>query len=167
MMRSLSIAARQRNKPESGFTLIELMIVVVIIGIIAAIAYPSYTDHVMKTRRSEAKMALAEVANRLEKFFSMCSTYPTVYPAGLTANWPVGECHPGNFGAFGIQYITVTPENNYAITVRDLAGGTTNLATQYRIIATAQAAQAKDVKCATIVLDSTGARTSTGGGVCW
>ncbi len=54
-----------------GFTLIELMIVVAVIGIIAAIAYPSYSGYVQKSRRTDAKAALTEAAHALEKYYTM------------------------------------------------------------------------------------------------
>lgn len=53
-----------------GFTLIELMIVVVIIGILAAIAYPSYSKYMVQTRRSDAQIALTRMAAAQEKYFS-------------------------------------------------------------------------------------------------
>ncbi len=57
------------NKPASpkGFTLIELMIVVAIIGILATIAYPSYQDQVRKSRRASAMIAVEEVAQAQER----------------------------------------------------------------------------------------------------
>jgi type IV pilus assembly protein PilE len=159
------IAGPSKGGRQTGFTLIELLIAVVIIGILGAIAYPSYVDHIRKTRRSEAKMALTEIANRLEKFYSMCSTYPPAYPAGLTAAWPTGECVPAGKG---VAHTATTEGGNYALTVTDLADGTTNLASEYKITATAQAAQANDTKCATLILDSTGTKSATGGGTdCW
>lgn len=62
----------------NGFTLIELMIVVVIIGILAGIAYPSYQNHMRQTRRSDAKIALTKVASLQEKFYSDCSHFAQV-----------------------------------------------------------------------------------------
>ncbi|SEA63495.1 type IV pilus assembly protein PilE [Thiothrix caldifontis] len=56
-------------KHHQGFTLIELMITVAIVGILAAIAYPSYTAQVQKSRRADAQVALQEIAQRQEAYF--------------------------------------------------------------------------------------------------
>jgi len=58
-----------------GFTLIELMITVAVIGILAAIAYPSYQDSIRKSRRADAKSALLNAAQSMEKFYTENSKY--------------------------------------------------------------------------------------------
>jgi type IV pilus assembly protein PilE len=59
----------------NGFTLIELMITVAIVGILAAIAYPSYTDHIRKARRADAQAALLELAQFMERHYSLNNSY--------------------------------------------------------------------------------------------
>lgn len=61
---------------ESGFTLLELMITVVIIGILASIAYPSYLESVRKSRRSDGQTALLSLQDRMEKFRGNSRFYP-------------------------------------------------------------------------------------------
>ena len=59
-----------KNVAESGFTLIELMIVVAIVGILAAIGYPSYTEHVRKGARAEGKAALVKGQQLMERYYT-------------------------------------------------------------------------------------------------
>ena len=68
-------------KQQSGFSLIELMIVVVIVGILTAIAYPNYSAYVERGKRSEGRAALTAAANRMERFYSNCNKYPTTIGA--------------------------------------------------------------------------------------
>lgn len=64
--------AHQKN---TGFTLIEMMIVVVILGVIAAIAYPAYTDMVRRGNRSDAKSALADASQQMQRCYTANNSY--------------------------------------------------------------------------------------------
>lgn len=66
---------QSRANLSGGFTLIELMITVAIVGILAAIAYPSYTQYVERARRQEAISAMLEVQQFAERFFTENRTY--------------------------------------------------------------------------------------------
>jgi len=74
----------KQNK--TGFTLIELMIVVAIIGILAAIAVPSYRQHIIETHRADAQAGLVELAGYLERRYSETFSYCDVKGASCTVN---------------------------------------------------------------------------------
>lgn len=83
------------SKKSQGFSLLELMITVVIVGILASIAYPSYQESVAKSRRSEATSALFTAAQALERYYSTNGRYtttaggntlPAVFPTKVPEN---------------------------------------------------------------------------------
>ena len=68
---------------KKGFTLIELLIVIAIVGILAAIAYPSYQDSVKKSRRADAQAALQGLAQAMERHYTTQGTYTGAANAGV------------------------------------------------------------------------------------
>lgn len=70
----------KRKAAQSGFTLIEVMIVVVVIGILVAIAMPAYQQYVIRTYRDSAKACLAEHAQFMERYYSTNLTYANADP---------------------------------------------------------------------------------------
>ena len=73
---------------QSGFTLIELMIVVAIVGILAAVAYPAYTDQIRKGNRAEGRAALANLLQQQERYFTQRNTYLAFAVGAADASTP-------------------------------------------------------------------------------
>lgn len=130
---------------QNGFTLIELMVVVAIIGVIAGIAYPSYLKSMQKGRRAEAKSELTRLSQALERCYSSYGTYKN-------ASCSTVEDSSGNF----LSGLQSSPNKYYNMTASVLSG------TAYTLTATAVSTgpQAKDTGCTIMNLDSTGKRTS-------
>lgn len=110
------------SKTMAGFSLIELMIVVTIIGIAAAIGYPMYTEKAIETRRSDAKEALGRLATLQEKIFTECNMYATA----LTTTAIGSSCTAGGGGTPVIAWADVAPfvsaDGHYAITMINPTG---------------------------------------------
>jgi len=101
---------------KQGFTLIELMIAVAIVGILTAIAYPSYTNYVNRGKRSEGRAALLDTAAKLERFYSDRSRYATAnntFPAltGFSTTTETGKytLSIATSGTFQTYVLTATP----------------------------------------------------------
>lgn len=68
---------RYEQRYSGGFTLVEIMVVVAIIGILAAVAYPAYTDSVAKGKRAEARAAVTDLLQQQERYFTQMNSYET------------------------------------------------------------------------------------------
>ena len=97
-----------------GFSLIELMIVLAIIGVLSAIAYPSYDSYMKKSRRADAKIALQAMADRQERFYLQNNTY-----TNIIAN--VGGT--GTEKNYYVLSIDSADVNAFALTATAVAGG--------------------------------------------
>lgn len=130
----------QLFKKHTGFSLMELLITITIIGILAAIAYPAYTDYLNRTRRSDARVALMNLATYLEHYYTENNSYTGATVAGL-----------------GLS--STSPEGFYTITISAIA------ATSYTLTATPTGAQAGDTTCPTLTLTNTNVKGPST--ACW
>lgn len=135
------------RKSHSGFTLLELMIVVAILGIVASIAYPAYQEQVRRSGRADAKVALNDAAQRMQRCFTSYGTYKPVAPATC-------EIVTSVTAAAGLK----SPEGNYAVRLANADHTATTFILRATPIAGTQ--QTKDTDCQTFTLSQTGARTA-------
>jgi type IV pilus assembly protein PilE len=130
-----------RFRQMSGFTLIEVMVVTVIIAILATIAVPSYQAYVRRSNRAAAESLLMDMATRQQQRFLDVRGYsPSVADLGIA--------------------VPAEVSNHYAVEIRPIAGPPPG----YRIVATPTGSQAQDSKCSPVSIDQAGARLPAG---CW
>jgi type IV pilus assembly protein PilE len=96
------------KRKHKGFTLIELMIVVTIIAILAAVGYPSYTKYVLRGKRTEGRTALLDAAARLERYYSDNNQYAALATANITT--------PTETGKYNLGIVLANTNQNYTLT---------------------------------------------------
>lgn len=136
---------------QAGFTLLEILIVVAILGILVAVALPAYNQSVLRSGRAEAKGELLQVAADQERYFSSFNTY-------------IDDATPLNTPTVADRDRT-TQNGLYVISV---AAGASGIGTSFVATATPQGDQAAD-ECTTLTLTNTGVRGATGATTdeCW
>ena len=126
-----------------GFTLIEVMIAIAMVAILAAIAYPSYSQYLKTSRRTEATATLTKIANLEERYYLDNNSYGGLTDLSLTS--------PYN-----------TENSYYQITINVTSS-------TFTLTATAQNAQAADTECGSLTLDQDGTKGSStaNAATCW
>jgi type IV pilus assembly protein PilE len=144
-----------RPRAAAGFTLIELMVTIVIATILLMIAIPSYNSQIRKSRRTDARTALLDLASREERYFSTNSAY-----TNSAANLGFSGAFPQTVGS-GYYQVSVCVANGAPPCAGAAATGSIFLLT-----ATATGAQVADTQCANLTVDNTGAQNATSA-TCW
>ena len=143
-----------------GFTLIELMITVAIVGILAAIAYPSYQNYVLRANRSEGQALLNEAAARMERFYAQNNAYPaTVAKLNIVNNRTPGGSDK-----------VLSSSGFYELTIKVNAPGSAGYGNDgpYVLTALPRSTQANDV-CGNLILNAQGVKSVSKGNAtdCW
>lgn len=133
-----------------GFTLIELMIAVVIVGILAAIAYPAYQEYATRAKRADGKNLLLDMASRQERFYFENNSYSD---------------DPTELGYSSDP--AISPDGYYSVSITNQPTG--DIETGYTLTATPRAPH-EDPGCGNLSLNSRGVKARTGNELmerCW
>jgi type IV pilus assembly protein PilE len=165
------LLAHRNQRRQAGFTLIELMITIVVASVLIAIAIPSYSSQMRKSRRTDAKSALLSLASRQERFYSTNTAY-TNDAKNLGMNSTSNTLFQYTVGS---SYYQVSACISTTTTIPTACGtGTAATAASngvtYLLVAVPIGTQAKDTLCGTYTLDNSGVQGNTGNSQtsgCW
>jgi type IV pilus assembly protein PilE len=149
-----------------GFTLVELMVTIVIATILITIAVPSYTSQMRQSRRTDARTALLDLAQREERYMSLNSSYSaTPSQLGYT-----GTTFPVTTGSNYYQLNVCVSTAAFATTATCAASSASATTGTYFLITATPVSpgpQAADTQCASLSVSNVGYQSSAPGTTCW
>lgn len=157
-----------RIRLQRGFTLIELMIVVAVIGILAAVAYPAYTDSILKGRRAQGRTAVAELLQQQERYMTQRNCYLAFTTSGAgtaTATAPSPSTACGGVTATTVPFKTFAGDSlasaSYLMSAAACpsGSGSSSIAECVQVVATPIKT---DAAAGNLTMTSTGAKSCSG-----
>jgi type IV pilus assembly protein PilE len=156
-----NLRAYHKQRPQGGFTLIELMITVVVATILIAIAIPSYNNQMRKSRRTDAKTALLDLASREERYYSTHTAY-TNDALNLGFDSTSKTLFQYTVGSSYYNVSVCISTTSTIPTACSTAGTVASNGATYLLVAAPINTQTKDTLCGSYTLDNTGVQASTG-----
>ena len=133
------------KRTQTGFTLIELIVTMLIVAILASIAFSMYQHSIIETRRTQAKTALMDLASREQKLYATTNVYSTA---------------PSDLGYTGAQFPMTVGDGYYEVNVL-VTPATSTAPASFNLTATPIGTQAADTQCASFGLNSLGEQSAT------
>lgn len=140
-----------------GFSIVDLVVVLAIVGILSSVAFPMYQSYSLRVHRTEVRVALMDVAERMQKYYFENKTYTDdLLALGLNSS----------------PYITANGRYSMRVDDNGGGGGACPIVNCFKLVAPAIGKQATDTDCAVFELNSVGIKTALAGGgsqnnKCW
>lgn len=163
----MSSLPRLRPGRHAGFTLVELIIVMVVAAILTAIAIPMYLHQVRESRRTDARSAVLDLAGREERYFATNNAYTNNAALLGYSGW--GSGNPVGSGYYYLKQPSVPASSSYDPNAANLTAPSYSIT----VLPVATSTQAADTTCASFTVDSAGYQSAENSGgtdessTCW